>query len=141
MLESLFDHGDLSFHLAGHAHPCPDFSTASSSFASIKQVSNSKASHHDEISIPGAILIGFGIASTLGFAVSAAYRVVHSWTLRDSSTQIPEFDMFKSVTPTGRHLRIHTPSLQGETGDPSAEFLSPTPTGGRVKPNNRRRFF
>jgi hypothetical protein len=91
-----------------------------------------------------AMGIGAAIAGGFGIAAYAGWRRVSQWTLRDTGTQVPDFD--PSTTPTGskRGAGSTTPvgnysGIHGETGDPS-EFLSPTPTG-KVKKNTRARFF
>ena len=87
--------------------------------------------HHDHLSTAQSVGIGAGIAASFAMCGFAVWRVMAPWSLRDSSTQIPDSDL----TPTGR-----TPTgLLGETGDPT-EFLSVTPTG-RFKSNARARFF
>jgi hypothetical protein len=96
---------------------------------------------HDQPSMSTAGAVGLGVAMTasVGLAAYAGYRVVRPMTLRDSNTQVPDFD---PLTPTGNRGRSFsaTPPVVGETGDPATEFLSPTPTG-RLRKNNRARFF
>ena len=97
--------------------------------------------HDDSISTGAAVGIGVAAASTFGVGAFAAWREVSKWRLRDSSTQVPDYE--PGTTPTGsQRAGSVTPvraGMHGETADPS-EFLSPTPTG-RVKKNTRSRFF
>ena len=88
------------------------------------------------MSTPAAMGVGAGIATVVGIGAYAGWRTVSKWSLRDSSTQAPDFD--PSTTPTGSRRGGTTP-VMGETGDPS-EFLSPTPAG-KVQKNRRGRFF
>ena len=103
----------------------------------------SKPEAPEEISRGEAMGIGAAIAGGLSVAAYAGWRRVSQWSLRDTGTQVPDFD--PSTTPTGSKRGDSTTPLgnysgiHGETGDPS-EFLSPTPTG-KVRKNNRARFF
>lgn len=103
----------------------------------------SKAEPPEEMSRAEAMGIGAALAGGVGIAAYAGWRRVSQWTLRDTATQVPDFDPSTtptgskrgdSTTPVGKYSGIH-----GETGDPS-EFLSPTPTG-KVRKNARARFF
>jgi hypothetical protein len=99
------------------------------------------AAHDDSISTGEAFGIGVAAAATTGIGVFATWREVSKWRLRDSSTQIPDYDHGNTPTGSQRGGSV-TPvraGMHGETADPS-EFLSPTPTG-RVKKNTRSRFF
>jgi len=93
---------------------------------------------NDSLSTGEAIGIGAMVTGVAGFGLFSAWREVTKWTLRDSSTQVPDYD---PTTPTPRAGSTTPPVVQshGETGDPT-EFLSPTPTG-RVRKNTRARFF
>ena len=124
LLDELCNFGD-------HSHLDGDLMT---SFAKADKAS---------LSTPAAVSIGAGAAGAVSVALYAAWRTVSRWSLRDSSTQVPDFD--PTTTPTGsRRAGSTTPNdnytgIHGETGDPS-EFLSATPTG-RVRKNTRARFF
>jgi hypothetical protein len=94
---------------------------------------DAKPTPSESLSTPAAMGIGASIASAIGVCAYATWRTVSKLTLRDSSTQVPDYD----GTPTGGSRRV-TP-MMGETGDPS-DFLSTTPTG-QVRKNSRGRFF
>ena len=103
-------------------HPVTEFSSSTSS--------------DNTLSTAAAMGLGAAVASSLGIAGYLGYRTIKPWTLRDSSTQMPDID---PLTPVGRGMTPPYAGTHGETGDPS-EFLSPTPTG-RLRKNNRARFF
>jgi hypothetical protein len=112
-------------------HHCDDITSFSSSFSS--------TSTSPGLSTGAAIGIGAASATVLAVGGFLGYtQFLKPMTLRDSSTQIPDFD--PSLTPTGGRRSTTPHGMHGETGDPSTEFLSPAPAG-RVKKNSRSRFF
>jgi len=102
--------------------------------------SSSSSSPTQSTGLSTGAAIGIGAGSVAVAAIGGFYgyhKIFKPMTLRDSSTQIPDFD--PTLTPPAGH-RSTRPGMHGETGDPSSEFLSATPSG-RLKKNSRGRFF
>lgn len=129
LLDELFSIGDHHWHTSEESH-------AISLFPKTADASGG-------LSTGATVGISVGVTSAVGAGMYFGYRTISKWSLRDTATQVPDYDP-SSITPTGS-LRAGSvtppaaPGMHGETGDPS-EFLSPTPTG-RVRKNTRARFF